>query len=252
MPILRPGHAVGAIRIMGVLLALLAPARAAADELYFVMVFGSQRVPNEPKYAHTFATFVKATGTGTCFATYSLEAHTISWLPRNMNVRVNALLPECGHNFDLYTTLRQEYAQGDRVSMWGPHQTTPDLYYRALKQIRLLESGRVKYKAVDTGYRTDRVSNCIHAVASITEGYRLRITSPYWGQVAAHHVEREFKPWFLGPGQPHTWVSSRLGLDAYPIIYRDFGENPRSGGMQGYLRAVLRRPEPQPTYGPPR
>ena len=47
------------------LLALaLLPAAARAGEAHYVIVFGSQQIPNRPNYAHTFATFVRATWPG--------------------------------------------------------------------------------------------------------------------------------------------------------------------------------------------
>jgi hypothetical protein len=36
-------------------------------------------------------------------------------------------------------------------------------------QLALLNSGQVRYKAADTGYRTNRVSNCTHAVSHTVE-----------------------------------------------------------------------------------
>ena len=78
---------------------------ASAGEDYFLLMFGSQRVPANPNYSHSFATFVRATweGDGPCPVNAKLEVHTISWLPAKMKVRINAFHPECGHNFDLAT-----------------------------------------------------------------------------------------------------------------------------------------------------
>src|SRR5438067_4798530 len=97
-----------------VLLALGLPGRAQAGEAYFVVMFGAQRIPNNPNYAHTFSTFVRITwaGNGPCCRPFAVEAHTISWTPRTLVIRIQALLPECGDNFDLYTTLR--YVLGSR------------------------------------------------------------------------------------------------------------------------------------------
>jgi len=38
----------------------------------------------------------------------------------------------------------------------------------------------VSYKAIDSLYRTDRVSNCIHAIDATIEGPRARLLSPGW------------------------------------------------------------------------
>src|SRR3954454_23392353 len=59
------------------------PASAGAAEACYLLMFGAQRVPSNPNYSHTFATFVKATWPeprrGSAFP--RLEEHTISWLP---------------------------------------------------------------------------------------------------------------------------------------------------------------------------
>jgi hypothetical protein len=239
-----------AVTAVALLLSAAAPARA--RDFYFVMVFGSQQTPNNPNYSHSWATFVRATGEGPCPQNYRLEAHTISWLPENMIVRTRALLPECGRNFDLHTTIRYALGNDERVSMWGPYVIEPDLYGRALRQIELLESGRVGYKAIDTGYRSDNVSNCIHAVSSITEGYRLRVVSPLWGEPASYFITRELEPWVIDCDErKFTWVSSALGLDWYPIIHREL-ENPRSGAYRSAVQRFLGISNAPPaTYGPP-
>src|SRR5438105_15741063 len=76
-------------------------------EEYYLLMFSAQRVPNQPNYSHSFATFVKASweGSGPCPTDAALEAHTISWLPANLHVRTLAPRAECGHNFDVHTTL---------------------------------------------------------------------------------------------------------------------------------------------------
>ena len=133
-----------------------------------------------------------------------------------------ALLPECGRNFDLHTTLRYALGNDERVSLWGPYWIDRELYVRALRQIALLESGRVRYKAVDAGYCSDCVSNCIHAISSIAEGHRLRIASPLWGRAASYFITWELEPWIIDCDQDKfKWVSTALGLDWYPIIHRD-------------------------------
>jgi len=228
---------------------------ALAGEAFYVMVFGSQQTPPKPNYSHSFATFVRATWPGDepCANSAELEMHTISWLPANMIVRTNALFPEVGHNFHLYETLCYAYRNCERVSMWGPYQIECDLYRRALKQKALLESGAVRYKADDMGRKPDRVSNCIHAVSSVAEGYRLRVVEPGFGEMASWAITKRFRPWIIDEDQVHTWVSSGIGLDEYPIIYRDF-TSPRSGGLiiGPVFRLLGNERDLVPTYGPPK
>jgi hypothetical protein len=215
-------------------------------------MFGSQRVPANPNYSHSFATFVKVTCPegGPNPREQRLEAHTISWLPANLKVRVNALLPESGHNFDLPETLDFANSTCQRVSMWGPYPIDPELYCRALRRKAELEGGSIRYKAVDTGYKSDRVSNCIHAISTIVEGPKLRIASPGWGESASYFILEEMERWILSK-QSETHISSALGLDEYPIIYRDF-QNPRSNAVFGPVRRALgSERDLKATYGPP-
>jgi hypothetical protein len=212
-------------------------------------MFGSQQTPPEPEYSHSFAVFVRACWDDHCPGPPALEAHTISWLPRTLVIRLWALCPEPGHNFDLHTTLRYVLDNKERVSLWGPYQIEPELYHRALKEIGLLQSGRVLYKAIDTGYRPSRVSNCIHAIGSVAGGYRVRVASPGWGETASFVLLRRLSRWIIDENHTHPWVGTALGLDQYPIIYRDF-ENPRSGLFRGFASRALGL-EPTPSYGPP-
>jgi hypothetical protein len=233
-------------------LALALPTEVRAADAYYLLMFGSQRVPNNPKYAHTFTTFVHASWPGEPCGPPRLEVYTISWLSLDGTFRVLALKPECGRNWELHETIRYAFAHEERVSLWGPYQIDCELYRRAVNQVRLLESGRVLYKSDDLGYPTDRVTNCIHAVSSITEGYRVRILMPAWGETASYFVLREFYPWVIDRDRIHGWVGNALGLDQYPILYRDL-EDPRSAG---YLRAPFRaglglNRDVNATYGQP-
>jgi hypothetical protein len=204
-----------------------------AGEAYFVMVFSSQQSPNRPNHAHCFATFIKATGPRATLPGSRLEAHTISWLPENLVIRAWAIRPEYGHNLGLHETLRHASDNGERVSLWGPYRIDKDLYDRALEQIDLLESGNVLYKAIDAGYSTDSVSNCIHAVSSIVDGHRLRVLSPGWGELAGFYIKERFEPWIVDEERTYDWVARALGLEKYPITYRD--KNLRSSAFRSPL-----------------
>ena len=72
------------VQTAGSLALLLLPGIVRGDELYYMLVFGAQRHVNQPKHAHTFATFVKATGTGPNLDTYQTECHTVSWVPESL------------------------------------------------------------------------------------------------------------------------------------------------------------------------
>jgi hypothetical protein len=225
------------------------PARG--QEAYFLLMFGSQQTPPDADHSHSFATFVRVCYNGPQPGVPVIESHTISWLPRNLDIRVLALLPEPGHNFDLHTTLRFVLGDCQRVSLWGPYQIDPELYCRAMRQIRLLESGQVRYKAVDSGYPSDRVSNCIHAIGAVAEGNRVRVLSPGWGETASFSLLERFRPWIVDCSHTHPWVASALGLNCYPIIYRNF-EHPRSGYLRGPTSRLFgRERDSTASYGPP-
>ncbi len=199
-----------------VLLAWSATARAGED--YFMLMFGSQRTPNDPNYAHTFATFVRVSwpGDAPCPTEGAqVEAHTISWLAATGVIRVMRPHPECGRNFGLHETIEWCLRDHMRVSVWGAYRIEPVLYGRALRQIALLESGQVRYKANDAGYRNNRVSNCIHAVSVLSEGYRLRVGSPGYGEMASYFVLQELEA--LDHPAVHPLQLGRLGARPGPV-----------------------------------
>jgi hypothetical protein len=204
------------------ILSLTGSGRAGED--YFMLMFSAQRTPNEPDYSHSFATFVRVTWPDSCpwpgFFRY--DPQTISWLPANRDVRCLAICPETGCNFDLHTTIKTCLDNGSRVTMWGPYRIQPELYHRAMQEIALLESGQVKYKAID-GRRLDgRVCNCSHALSSVVDGPKLTVASPGWGDVASRYLlNHKFKPWIIDPDRVYPSVFSAIGLDYFPVIRAD-------------------------------
>jgi hypothetical protein len=242
------------LMVFAALLALFSCAQGAcAADAYFVLMFAGQRIPNDPDYSHSYATFVRATWDENRPNPLPprLEAHTISWLPANMKVRTYALLPECGHNFDLHTTVRWALGNDMRTSLWGPYQIDPQLYGRAIQQISLLQSGKVLYKANDLFYETDKVSNCIHAVGTTVGGHRVHVAVPGWGETASYALLLRLDPFIIDRCRVHPWVGSAVGLDQYPIYYRDWA-GPRSGAFFGPVyRLFGGERDLRPSYGPP-
>src|SRR4051812_20251337 len=100
-------------------LALLGPARpAAGNDVFYVIIFGSEDDPKHLKYSHTFATFIRASGGGGDPSGYCVTSHTISWLPRSLDVRINQVHPEPGVNLGLDDTIRFVMSQGQSVTAW--------------------------------------------------------------------------------------------------------------------------------------
>jgi hypothetical protein len=211
----------GPVKWVLLFILILLPGTTRAGELYFMIVFASQREPYRPRLTHSFATFIKATGEGSCPGSYQLESHTISWLPTTMEVNVHRLFPECGRNLDLEPTLRWACSHGQRISMWGPFQIQKELYDLAMCQLRHLERGEVQYKAADTGYLAARVSNCTHAVSDLAGTAPLRIATPGYGNVASYVILRRLKRWIIEADCIHTWLNERLSLGCYPIVHKD-------------------------------
>jgi hypothetical protein len=195
-------------------------------------------------YSHSFATFVKQT---VCNGKSILETFTISWLPRGRIVQPLALLPEEGHNYGLHETLRLAIAEKTRVSMWGPYQIRPLLYYRGMEQKAHLESGEVLYKAVDTPWPAARVTNCIHAIGDLAEySPPIRIAGPGWGDPASYYLTLHLSPWIINHRQIHEWVYDFLGLRCYCIVRRDLSEgNPASPGVRAVMAVAHIRLERQ-------
>ena len=133
--------------LVGALILCAGPARA--GDHYYVIIFGSQSTPKLPRYTHTWATFIRACDDDGDVRQSPLQVDTISWLAADMEVRALRLRAEPGRNFDLETTLHFTFATRQRVSEWGPYEISPEFYEQAMRQKARLESGEVKYKAID-------------------------------------------------------------------------------------------------------
>jgi hypothetical protein len=205
------------------LLANISCLTARADESYYLIVYGAQRTPNVPKFAHTSATFVKATGEGDDKTKYKIEEHTISWIAKTKDIVVARARPEPGVNLSLKDSLELAAALEERVSMWGPFEIKKDLYDRALKQIDRLESGKVAYKALDIRFRPETASNCIHAVSDVDADNGLLDTGTACGDEASRMVADHLARWMIKPEKTHEWVSKQLGLG--DAVTRRSGDN---------------------------
>jgi hypothetical protein len=196
-----------------------APQRGAANDIFYVLIFGSESDPKHLRLAHTFATFVRATGEGTDPVTYALTAHTISWLPRQLDVRVRRPCPEPGINLDLDSTIRVVMRDGETVTMWGPYRISPEIYNRSIQEVNKLNSGEEKYRAID-GPLNNKISNCIHAVGDVDplfgrRGYALdQVGKPASAYIAKEIVKRSH---YDQKEYDNDWLIPRLGLGAYPI-----------------------------------
>jgi hypothetical protein len=225
-------------RCLSIVLLLLLAGAVRADDRYYLLVFGAQRMPPEPNYSHSFALFIHAGDNGAA----ALEGHYISWLPRTLKLNAAALHPEPGGNLPIFPTLHWALANSMRVSLWGPYEIKRELYDKAVAQQALLESGKIKYKLIDACQFPDEVLNCIHAISGVAGGLRFRTTIFSWGETASYQLTRHFQPWIIKKDVTHDWLIPVLGLYQFPIVYRNL-EDPGSGDFPTFVRYKKGRTE---------
>ncbi len=202
----------------------------APKDRYYMMIFGSESVPRRARFTHTWMTIVKATPKPGKTDAYDVLAHTISWMPRSLDIRVLAFRPECGVNLTLQQTLDYVRCQGECVAMWGPYELNPtvavDVYNRSVKQIARLNSGRVLYKArdPDTYPQMSYVSNCIHAVTDLDGIGRRSMMydeTRYFGIAASSNLARIMAGADrLDTSLTHDWLIEALDIQRYRMSRR--------------------------------
>ena len=213
--------------------------RAAADEAYYVVVFGAQRTPiKSPRYSHTWASFVHERADGTT------EVATLSWLPATGEVRPYALRPEQGRNFSLEETLCMCRSNRMEVTIFGPYRICPELYQSALMQIARLEGGQVSYQAYDFGGKDGIVMNCLHALAHTApsgpqRGQWVIVAPGNWGVSASYWTALVLRPWFIEPCVIHDAVLAKLGLNACEYQRAGLDRNPIGNPVTRAIQAAV-------------
>lgn len=187
----------------------------------YMVVFAFQRDFNEPRYSHTFATFVRATERGASTEAYPNEVHTLSWSPKSLNIVILRARPEPGVNLDLQASLDWAASVQARVTAWGPYRIQEELYQAARNQIDRLNSGTVAYKAFKLLDRSD-ATNCIYALADIEQGRGLLAAGTAHGEAASAMVLRHFQHRIIDLPQTHDWVKYRLGLGEHAVTFKSF------------------------------
>ncbi len=202
---------------------LTAPAEPAAPRYYFVL-FGGQSIPFQPRTAHTWATFVKATPAAN--GTTILEPVTISWLPAEGPVQPYRVRAVEGKNHSLEETFAIAARNNARVSMWGPFETDATRYALAVQQAGTLNSGAVRFRSFDSLGRNRSVQHCVHAVTFADPNLQwlrqpvLRVGEPDTSKLAGKYAASGA---FVGK-ETHDWLIPALGLDKVPVVRRDPGE----------------------------
>src|SRR5439155_5303766 len=86
---------------LGALLLILLSGRGAAQDRFYMIIFADQHDQPHAEYSHTFATFVRVRPDCAVPNRARLDSHTISWMPKTLNIRVHAWLPETGVALEL-------------------------------------------------------------------------------------------------------------------------------------------------------
>ncbi len=202
---------------------------------YFLMIFGAESVPKRGRWTHTWMTIVRATPKSGVVDPYDpaadqkkyydLLAHTISWMPQSLRIRVLKLRAEPGVNLDLHRSLRFTLGNCERVALWGPYEVNPlvaeELYAKTLKQIAKLNSGCVLYKSLDfEGSAAAWCKNCIHAVSDL-DGIQRRLSYNEvrhngWegSRVIVRYMAAANR---IDTDAVHEWVAQALDVDKYRL-----------------------------------
>jgi hypothetical protein len=107
--------------------------------------------------------------------------------------------------------------------MWGPFVELPTVYQKSLRVKEFLESGQMKYRAIDGGANR-LIDDCIHAVSAVDPIYgRRHYPLVRVGKPASRSIAREIMVQSVQDRQidqtasDASWLIARLGLDRYPI-----------------------------------
>jgi len=191
---------------------------------YFIIPFAYQNKGNDPAFSHSFLSVIRVFADGSqpkfdaglkkrSYQGREFEAFTISWLPHDFPQNPHlcvfegfgaALVPSMnrcplseGKSFDLPTTLKLAVHEQGAVGMWGPYEISKPGFDLGVKRLRLLETGTIKYRADDRGYRKRKEAiNCFHAMAGLDElfpdGGFLDTGFKMWGLNGTKQVLREY------------------------------------------------------------
>lgn len=197
---------------------------APPNEHYYILIFGSQSTPKQPRYSHSWATVVKVTDAPD--GAKNFEQHTISWMPAKLVINPWRFRVEEGTNLDLKFTIEEMLRNKERVSLWGPYETWHGFYRRFLVHKDFMESGEVGYQCIDVVGQAPRDGSgcdCIHAVSDMDPMFdRARYPLTYFGEAASRNIVRQIRarPILIHPDQTHDWLLPALGIDCYPIVRR--------------------------------
>lgn len=164
---------------------------------YFIIPFAYENDGNDPEFSHSFMTVIRVLADGKQrrltqglkygkYKNREFEAFNISWIPYDFTTNPNLCVFEgvgsrlfasrnqCpiskGRNHTLDETIQLGVNVKNAFGMWGPYEITREGFDLGVKRLRLLDEGKIRYRADDRLYRKDQVAiNCFHAMAGLTE-----------------------------------------------------------------------------------
>jgi hypothetical protein len=167
------------------------------SERYFMIPFAYQDDGNHPEFSHSFISVIRVFADneqpketpGLLQGKYKnreFEAFTISWLPSDFlsnphlcvfdgpSARLFPTKNKCpvspGRNFNLADTIKLAVDDKSAVAMWGPYEIRKEGFDLGVARKRLLDEGKIKYRADDRLYEKDKVAiSCFHAMAGLDE-----------------------------------------------------------------------------------
>jgi len=207
------------------------------SERYFIIPFAYQDDGNHPEFSHSFISVIRVFADnkqtketpGLVQGKYKdreFEAFTISWLPADFltnphlcvfdgpGARMFATKNKCpispGKSFNLAETIQLAVDAKNAVAMWGPYEIRKEGFDRGVARKRLLDEGKIKYRADDRLYQKDKAAiSCFHAMAGLDEifpkGGLFGSGLKMWGfngtaRVLIEYTEKpQFKKLFLQP-----------------------------------------------------
>ena len=164
---------------------------------YFIIPFAYENKGNKPEFSHSFMTVIRVFGDARqpkvtsglkagAYKNWEFEHFTVSWLPADFmenpdlcvfhgfGARLVPSWNECpvsvGKNFTLPDTIKLAVQAKVAVCMWGPYEITKPAFDLCMKRVRLLGTGKIKYRADDRLQRKERIAiNCFHAMSGLDE-----------------------------------------------------------------------------------
>ena len=183
-----------------------------AKDRYYMFLFGAQSEPKTVRLSHTFAVFVKASGTGVFPTDYRIETQTISWMPKSLAIQALRQTPVDGVNLSLAETFKWTRSVGMTVTTWGPYRIQPELYAMAARQAKRLNEDPKGHIIFDGRYREDGSFNCIHALSDLDTTQSLLDTGTAYGNDGTLEVLSHFQRYIMSSQGATGWLVEQIGL----------------------------------------